>query len=188
MTGGEDVPPELYNKPEYLSLCDADNMDIKRDRFELEVLQYAQQKDLPVLGICRGLQIANVFFGGTLIPDIPSSGKSDHSKVQAGEDRYHEIRINPFSQLKTIAGSLTGEVNSAHHQAADIIGNELVATAFSGDGIVEALERRSGADKPFLLLVQWHPERMRNASNALSIGIKKDFLGKVREKDKQKEL
>jgi putative glutamine amidotransferase len=179
LTGGEDVHPRFYNMPEYVSYCDPDNMDELRDEFELKVLEYSQQNKIPVLGICRGLQIANVFFGGSLIPDIPLSGKPDHSKFQEGKDRYHEVRINPFSKLKEITGVLEGEVNSSHHQAADKIGKGLVAGAFSPDGVVEALERNSEEKNPYLMLVQWHPERMLNQDSALTKKIKADFLQNV---------
>ena len=90
LTGGEDVHPKFYNKPEYLQYCYQDDVDEKRDIFELKVLEYTQTKKLPVFGICRGLQIANVFFGGSLIPDIPRFKNSNHSKIQS-DDRYHEI-------------------------------------------------------------------------------------------------
>jgi putative glutamine amidotransferase len=78
-----------------------------------------------------------------------------------------------------ITGASEGEVNSAHHQAADKIGKGLVAGAFSADGVVEALERKSDEAKPFLMLVQWHPERMLKQENALASKIKSSFLENV---------
>jgi putative glutamine amidotransferase len=182
LTGGEDVCPAFYDQPENLKYCDPDNMDEKRDEFELKVLALAGHRSLPVLGICRGLQITNVFFGGTLIPDIPQFTKSEHAKFAEGDDRYHSIKIDADSQLERIAGVVSGEVNSAHHQSADAIGDGLVATAFSAEGIVEAIERAPGSDKPFLLLVQWHPERMKNLEDPLTKKIKQAFLESVRNK------
>jgi putative glutamine amidotransferase len=176
LTGGEDVHPRFYNSPEYLPYCDHDNMDEKRDEFEWAVLTYAKEKHIPLLGICRGLQITNVFFGGSLIPDIPSFGKYDHAKWPDGKDRYHGIRIDVNSQFKEIAGTTAGDVNSAHHQAVDRIGTGLVACAFSDDGVVEAIERKSGTGESFLLLVQWHPERMNDQSSQLVREIKLRFL------------
>ena len=180
LTGGEDVAPQFYKKPEYLKYCDAENMDERRDAFELKLLAYTQEHNVPVLGICRGLQIANVFFGGTLIPDVPSFGKLEHSKFREGEDRYHDIRINPYSLLKMISGEHEGVVNSAHHQAADKIGIGLTTSAFSADGVVEALERKPDEHKPYLVLVQWHPERMKDQASPLSANIRSSFIEAVR--------
>jgi len=131
------------------------------------------------LGICRGLQLANVFFGGNLIPDIPATGKPDHSKVN-GIDRYHNVSVVENSILKQIVGTTNGEVNSAHHQSADRIGNDLVISAISEDGIIEGLERKQTQDDPFLVLVQWHPERMTNLESVFSKNIKLRFLDEVR--------
>jgi putative glutamine amidotransferase len=175
LTGGEDIHPRFYDRPDYLSHCEQDNMDENRDEFEWKVLEYAQQNQLPVLGICRGLQMANVFFGGSLIPDIPSAGSPDHSKIK-GVDRYHPVSIKASSLLKGIAGEGEWEVNSAHHQGADRIGKGLRVNAVSADGIVEGLEREETNGKPFLLLVQWHPERMIDQESPLVKNIKLSFL------------
>jgi putative glutamine amidotransferase len=161
LTGGEDVHPRFYNKPEYLDYCYQDDISEKRDEFELELLSYTQQQAIPLLGICRGLQIANVFFGGTLIPDIPSWGKFDHGKLPDGKDRYHEVLVNPDSWLRGILKTNTGGVNSNHHQSADKIGKGLIVSVLSPDGIAEAIERKHTADAAFLCLLQWHPERMK---------------------------
>jgi putative glutamine amidotransferase len=175
LTGGEDVHPRFYNKREYLTLCYADDMDERRDEFELKVLAFTQENKIPLLGICRGLQIANVFFGGTLIADIPTFGKFNHSKRQ-GNDTYHRINIDESSELFKVIGSNDGEVNSAHHQSADRVGNALVANAFSFDGVIEGLEWINPLNKPYLSLVQWHPERMKDQINPLTKNIKSNFL------------
>ena len=175
MTGGEDVHPRWYNQPEKLTLCQQENIDEKRDEFELRVLEKTQENNLPVLGICRGLQITNVFLGGTLIPDIPTTGKPDHSKVN-GIDRYHNVSVKENSFLFQIVGSKNGKVNSAHHQSADTIGKGLVVNSISEDGIIEGLERQQSPDNSFLVLVQWHPERMTNLHSAFSKNIKLRFL------------
>jgi putative glutamine amidotransferase len=177
-TGGEDVHPRFYNNPEYLQLCFADDLDEKRDEFELKVLEFTQKNNMPVLGICRGLQIANVFFGGTLIPDIPTFGKFNHSKKN-GVDTYHTISIDRNSELHKVTGVVTGEVNSAHHQSADRVGKNLVANAFSPDGIIEGLEWQNPTGKPYLNLVQWHPERMNDQSSSFTASIKDEFLNQV---------
>lgn len=178
LSGGQDMHPRFYNKREYLesykdTLTDIDEM---RDAFEWKVMEYAQEKKLPVLGICRGLQLANVFFGGTLIPDIPSTGKPDHSKIAEGDDRYHPISVTANCMLQKIAGTDTGVVNSAHHQSVDKVANKLIVNAVSEDGIIEGLERQEFYDFPYLMLVQWHPERMINQQSAFARKVRESFL------------
>jgi len=178
LTGGEDVHPRFYNKMEYFTRCD--EVDEKRDEFEWKVLEYTENHRIPVLGICRGLQMANVFFGGTLLPHIPDYGKSDHAR-SSGFDRYHSVTVEPNSQLNEILNASSGEVNSAHHQGADMIGRGLVVNALSPDGVIEGLEREN-RNGPFLVLVQWHPERMKNQESVFSKNIKEKFLQAVRYK------
>lgn len=175
LTGGEDVHPQFYNRPELVPYCD-DDMDQQRDEFELLVTEYSQKNNLPLLGICRGLQIANVFFGGTLIPDLPTFGKFSHSKFREGKDKYHQALIDKSSLLGEITALDQGEINSAHHQSADRIGNGLVTSAVSPDGVVEAIERKKPDSGEFLLLVQWHPERMLDQQSPLVKNIKQRFL------------
>ncbi|MBT1697611.1 gamma-glutamyl-gamma-aminobutyrate hydrolase family protein [Fulvivirgaceae bacterium PWU4] len=184
LSGGEDVHPRFYNKMEYLEYCD--EIDERRDEFEWKVLEYTESKQLPLLGICRGLQMANVFYGGTLVPDIPSFGRFNHSRF-ADKDRYHTVQVDANSMLRKIAGSEIGEINSAHHQSAELIGKGLVSNALSPDGIVEGIERKNGAGKPYLQLVQWHPERMTDLGNPFSKNIKLSFLEAVREGVRSKE-
>lgn len=178
LTGGEDVHPRFYDKPEYLGLCIKEDMDERRDAFEWKVMEYSQQNKIPVLGICRGLQFANVFFGGTLIPDIPTFGKFNHSK-KLGMDTYHQVNIDGRSNLFKTIGVTTSEVNSAHHQSADRVGKGLVANAISIDGVIEGLEWQQPEGKPFLCLVQWHPERMTNQSSPMVEKIKRSFLDEL---------
>jgi len=176
LTGGEDVHPKYYNHPEYYDYCHADDVDERRDEFEFQVLAYTEENLIPVLGICRGIQVGNVFFGGTLIPDIASWGRFDHSKMPDKSDRYHEILINPSSWLKQIVNSERGLVNSNHHQSTDRIGKGLVASAVSLDGIVEAIERLNPIGKSFLLFVQWHPERLNDQQSVFSKNIHQAFI------------
>jgi putative glutamine amidotransferase len=180
LTGGHDVHPRFYNKPEYLQFCDPKNVDERRDEFEWKLLEYTQQNQTPVLGICRGLQFTNIFFGGSLIPDNISFNKPDHSKIEEIHDRYHDIQVKNDTLLKKIIGDKTGDINSAHHQSADNIGKGLKISATSSDDIVEGLEWESPEEKPFLLLVQWHPERMTNQESIFSKNIKHAFLKAVR--------
>ncbi len=182
LSGGQDVHPRYYNKVEYMDFYKGTIPDIdeRRDAFEWRVLEYSQENKLPVLGICRGLQLANVFFGGTLLLDIPATGKRNHSKIREGEDRYHTITVTPGSALEKIAQTNTGIVNSAHHQSALKVAENLFVTAVSEDGVVEGLERKSFYDLPYLMLVQWHPERMTDQQSVFSFNIKNSFLDAVK--------
>lgn len=175
LTGGHDVHPALYNKPNYLEVLDAEQIDQERDAFEMNVIASAISMGKPILGICRGLQIANVYFGGTLIVDIPTViGSGKHGKID-GQDQRHEVSIVSGSLISTITNQETGIINSAHHQSADTIGEGLCATAFSDNNIIEALEYKQPQGKPWLLLVQWHPERISN-DESFSLSIRKVFL------------
>lgn len=177
LSGGEDVHPRFYKKESYLEYCH--EIDEKRDEFEWQVLEYVESHQLPLLGICRGLQVANVFYGGTLIPDIPAFGKFNHSR-NVDTDRYHAVQVDPLSQLQKIVGLSQGEINSAHHQSADLVGKNLVTNVISPDGVIEGLERKNKENQAYLMLVQWHPERMTDQQNAFSMNIKRNFIDAVR--------
>jgi len=179
LTGGEDLHPKFYNKPEYQQYCYEDDIDEQRDTFEFEVLSFTEQYQIPLLGICRGIQVANVYFGGTLIPDIPTWGKFDHSKMPDKSDRYHEIMINSSSWLNTIVNTEKGLVNSNHHQCTDKIGKGLVVSAISTDGIAEAFERLHPEGQSFFLCVQWHPERLKDMQSPFSKNIHEAFIRAV---------
>lgn len=174
LTGGEDVHPRYYKREDYLPYCEFDE---KRDAFEWKVMEFTEKKGgMPILGICRGLQLANVFYGGTLIPHIPAFGKFDHVEKSEADDRYHSVLVDPNSELGRILGVHTGEINSAHHQCADRVAPGLVANAVSPDGVVEGLERESEKKGPFLQLVQWHPERMIDPNNVFSRNVRIAFV------------
>ena len=179
LSGGEDVHPRFYGKPEYFAQYNLDDVDEARDEFEWKLLRYSEEHRLPVLGICRGLQIANAYYGGTLIPDIPSYGKPDHTKFGEGKDRNHDIAIARGSLLEEITGASQGQVNSAHHQGVAEPAKELAVCAVSNDGIVEAMERKDRANQPFLLLVQWHPERMTDQLSVLSKNIRERLIESI---------
>jgi putative glutamine amidotransferase len=122
-----------------------------------------------------------VYFGGVLLPDIPSFGKFNHAKFKEGNDREHLVDIDPNSLLYKITGEEKGLVNSAHHQSVDIPGFGLVANAFSPDGIIEGMERKEPEGKSYLMLVQWHPERMTDQESVFVRKVKQSFLDAVRE-------
>ncbi|MEX0602943.1 MAG: gamma-glutamyl-gamma-aminobutyrate hydrolase family protein [Bacteroidota bacterium] len=177
LTGGGDVHPALYGKPEYLELIEETNE--KRDEFELEVIEHALKADLPILGICRGMQIMNVALGGTLIGDLQRWGYRDHTQRNSLPNR-HAIETLPHSMLETITGGGKQEINSVHHQAIDEPGKGLVITAKSEDGVIEAAEWMIKDGMPFLLLVQWHPERMADFDSPTSRAVAEQFVREVR--------
>jgi putative glutamine amidotransferase len=177
-TGGEDVHPRFYNKPEYLSYCHADDVSEARDVFEMKLMEFTEANRIPVLGICRGLQIYNVFRKGTLIPDILSweLKKINHAKTKEGLDSYHNIVVTPDSWLTNITGLNNGDTNSNHHQSADLIGEGLVTSAVTEDGVVEAIDQKNPEGKSFLSLVQWHPERMKDQTSPFVQNIRDAFI------------
>ncbi len=175
-SGGEDVDPKLYGKPQYAAEFALTDVIPARDRFEYEVIRLALAGKKPILGICRGLQLLNVFLGGTLVPDIPSRLHSvAHSKI-GGVDQLHPIQVLNGSQLYQITETPGGTVNSAHHQSADQIAPALQITAYSDSDIVESLEWKEPANKNWLQLVQWHPERMPDLQSPFSARLKTAFL------------
>lgn len=176
MTGGEDVHPRHYGRPAYIEQYRLDDLDEKRDEFELKVLATVHKKRMPLLGICRGMQIANVFLGGTLVPDLMAFGRSDHRKQNDSNDRRHEIWLREESRLFKITGSVRGEVNSSHHQAIDLLGEGLSMNCVSPDGVIEGAEIRDPEEYPFMMLVQWHPERMADLESAFSKSIREAFV------------
>jgi len=181
LSGGHDINPRLYNQPGFLTYINPKDIDERRDEFEWKIMQHIEEHRKPLLGICRGLQLANVYYGGTLIPDVPAFGKFNHGKLKQGHDREHLVQLDPDSALCNIIGATTGSINSAHHQAADMPGYDLVVNAFSPDGIIEGLERKDPEGKPFLLLVQWHPERMTDQDSPFSKRVKESFLTATRD-------
>jgi len=183
LSGGEDVHPKYYGKPSYWKKRKVLKLEVNeaRDKFELKVIDKAVKSKKPILGICRGLQIANVYFKGTLIPDITGKTKTRHAKNQ-GYDQTHEVKIKEDSCLSAIIHSEKGVVNSAHHQSADRIGKGLTTTASDAEGIVEAIEWKNPKNKPFLLLVQWHPERMKEQESGLAKNLREKFLEGIRKR------
>lgn len=144
LTGGTDVGPALYGD----RVRDTTPpLDPVRDAFELRLLAAALERGVPVLAICRGLQLLNVSRGGTLHAHLPAH--------PVGGDGAHEVRFAENSTLARLYGPAT-EVNSLHHQSVDMLGSDLVVSGWAPDGIVEAVEL-PGAD---VLGVQWHPEQL----------------------------
>ena len=156
LTGGGDIHPDNFDQEWHPSLK---YVDEARDELELPLCQEVIGTDLPVFGICRGIQIMSVAMGGSLYQDVPSQFDDPltHPAKSYGDDSQHTIEITPNSRLSKIVNKSADEVNSAHHQAVDEIGEGFIVTAKSSDGVVEAMENPS---KKFVLGVQYHPERM----------------------------
>ncbi|MGC8596002.1 MAG: gamma-glutamyl-gamma-aminobutyrate hydrolase family protein [Candidatus Kryptoniota bacterium] len=177
LTGGEDVTPELYGDwPD-----ETVHSNPERDGFEYKLIEKALEKDIPILGICRGLQIVNVYLGGTLILDLEKYQGKNHRKISQFEDRYHGVSFTEGSVLSKFINVRSGEVNSAHHQAADRIGTGLKVTARADDGTVESLESSSPGGK--ITLVQWHPERL-NMESPFARGVLELFISNIENKKK----
>jgi putative glutamine amidotransferase len=155
LTGGGDVSPALYGEPVHPAVKKS---SAERDEFELKLVREALGRDLPVLAICRGLQVLNVALGGTLVQDLPSLVGTSVSHDDLARPRTglaHAVRIVPGTRLHAALGRQDAEVNSFHHQAASALGHGLVATAFAPDGVVEGIELPAAR---FAVGVQWHPE------------------------------
>lgn len=152
LMGGSDVNPARYGEARQ---PETDAPDDTRDAAELRLIDEAIARDLPILAICRGLQLLNVYHGGTLIQHLVSPEPHDVETEDKGAPA-HEVAIEPDSKLARIAGKRRWQVNSRHHQVAAKVGEHLRVSARAvNDGMIEALER---TDKAFVLAVQWHPE------------------------------
>lgn len=182
LTGGGDVHPKFYGKAD--ELPKTKEVDERRDEFEFKVIDRAFAKNMPVLGICRGLQVMNVHLGGTLHVDLEADGFLRHTEVEGVENR-HRVKIeSPPWRVGSLAGKESGEVNSSHHQAVDALGKGLTISARSSDGVIEAMEWEDKNEKSFLLLVQWHPERMKDTFNPLAEKVGRIFLEEVKKHQK----
>jgi putative glutamine amidotransferase len=179
-SGGEDLHPVLYGKPEYVEEFGLEEIIPARDQFEYDVLRMALESKKPILGICRGLQLINVYLGGTLVPDIPALLQSAAHGKKNRLDQTHAIRVEPGSLLHSICGRELGTVNSAHHQSANRPAESLKISASGEPGIPEAMEWKDRTGKSWLLLVQWHPERMSDLSSPFSAFVKNAFLKAVK--------
>lgn len=184
LTGGGDVHPSLYGKAEYIS--ETVEVNEKRDEFEFKVIEKTLEEELPIFGICRGMQVMNVFLGGSLIIDLPKAGYNGHSE-RDGVVNLHEITTIEHTLLDFLKSEPGHKiVNSVHHQAVENLGRGLMASAKSADGVVEAAEWILKDNMPFLLLVQWHPERMKDFHNPCCEKIASHFVKEVQRSIKNK--
>jgi gamma-glutamyl-gamma-aminobutyrate hydrolase PuuD len=148
ISGGSDVDPARYGEEPYAT---TDSVDRERDAMEAALIEQALQADLPLLAICRGLQLLNVVRGGTLVQHLENTEL--HRVKNLAE--VHLIEVVPGTKLASIIGTAPQIVNSRHHQAVGRLGEGLRVSATAPDGVVEALEDPL---KRFVVAVQWHPE------------------------------
>ncbi len=156
-TGGEDMHPAWYHAEPSPLLYPPSR---ERDLFELALFAAARQMELPILGICRGIQLVNVAMGGTLHQDLPSEspGPVDHDPQADRTSRTHAVRLAAGSRAEAALGPAPLSVNSFHHQGIRDLAKGLIATGWTEDGLIEVVETSPGT--PWLLAVQWHPEEM----------------------------
>lgn len=176
LTGGPDVRPSLYGAAEPHPTV---KIDDERDAFELPLARAAIERGLPLLAICRGVQVLNVAAGGTLVQDLPSQrpGGLNHSVVTPKTAISHDVAVVPGSRLaEVVAPSLKEDgrldVNSRHHQAVDVVAPGFVVSATAADGTIEAIEAIDATGAPragFCVGVQWHPENFWRTGETASL-------------------
>src|SRR5690606_35945071 len=168
LAGGADLSPRSYGeeplRPEWSG-------DAIRDAYELALVRHARARGLPILGVCRGVQLLNVALGGRLYQDIRT--QEPNSLVHRDWHQYdalgHAIRLEPRSWLSRIYGDATSlQVNSIHHQGLRVLAAPLRATAWAPDGVIEAVELREGDE--WMMGVQWHPEWLEGRTDDVRTG------------------
>lgn len=178
LPGGPDVRPDRYGQDQHPM---TQVIDDPRDETELTLARWAFDDDTPVFGICRGHQVLNVALGGTLVQDIPSMVDAylvhDISDDTPRSTRIHDVDIDADSKLSGILGMTHATVNSIHHQSVLQVAPSARVSAYSPDGVIEALEV---PDKPFMLSVQWHPEDLY-ANDPAMARLFESFIAAARE-------
>jgi putative glutamine amidotransferase len=156
LTGGPDLDPSSYGAKPHAELGPTDPVV---DAFEIALCRHADRRRMPILGICRGVQLVNVARQGTLhqhLPDV-TNGTVEHRQAESADRSTHQVRVSPDSSLAQTTGGGPVQVNSFHHQAIDRLGFDLRPVAWAQDGLIEAVE---GKGEDFLLGVQWHAETL----------------------------
>lgn len=180
LSGGVDIHPEFYSGSLEYENSPSKGWKKERDIFEIDAFKTALDQSIPVLGICRGLQLINVALKGTLLQDLGPNLNPIH---EGGPDKVHGIVVEPDTIMSDIIRNEEAKTNSAHHQSVEQLGQGLGISCRADDGTVEAIEWANKSASPFLLAVQWHPERMskvERGNTAASEGIRKRFLEEVK--------
>ena len=177
LTGGEDVDPVRYGSTSHPALGE---VHPERDAFEIALVRAARARRLPTLAICRGVQVANVALGGTLVQDLPSERPSAiaHDGSWGRSDRVHDVRVTAGSRLAAALGATAAIANSLHHQAIARVADGLVAVAHAPDGVVEGVEW--SADDWWMAGVQWHPEELTSTAEEWDRALFAAFATAVR--------
>ena len=160
LSGGSDLDPSYYGEA---AIPELDVTLPERDEFEMALLEHALRRGIPVFGICRGLQVLNVAFGGTLYQDLPSQVNPAliaHRQQSPKWQWTHEVEVDEGSAVREIMAVPSTRVNSYHHQAIKDLAEPFEVVARSVDGIVEAIEHRDLSER-WIVAVQWHAEAMR---------------------------
>lgn len=163
-SGGGDIDPSIYNGEPHPTIY---NIDVKRDRFELALSQLALSTDVPVLGICRGLEVLVVATGGNLVPHLPDEfGEFVVHRMEQSIPSEHTVQIAPGSRLAQVIGTTETTIVSWHHQATRTVPLGWRIAAQAEDGVIEALEHKH---HPWAIALQWHPELSLNDPQQQSI-------------------
>lgn len=176
LPGGSDIDPALYDSYPEKNLG---NISPERDLWELKILELAMEMKKPILGICRGFQLINIYYGGSLKVDI--CGKNDLSKIPhmalmvPKYYKTHKLEIKAGSRLAQVFNDEIIAVNSYHHQAVNKVGEGLKVSAVAPDGFIEGIE---DPNYPYLVGVQWHPEMMA-AKDPVQLKLFQDFVNFV---------
>ena len=174
LTGGEDVFPGRYGQEKDTARCG--EINLMRDTLEFRLIKKAIKRKMPILGVCRGQQILNVALGGSLYVDIPTDIQTNIAhRCEDYTKCFHRVSVLPGNVLSQLSGVDGGVVTTNHHQAVNKVADGLKVMAVSEDGIIEALGWKIPEKNPFLITVQWHPERM-DTTNRLSGPIARAFL------------
>ena len=168
LTGGEDVNPSCYAAKPHPKLKTVNDA---RDSTEISLIREARRRRVPILAICRGIQVVNVALGGTLIQDIGAEcpGSLNHDDGSPRRSRTHEISVTPDSMIARALGTTRCSVNSLHHQSVKDVSPDLRVSATAPDGIIEGLEAKDPGW--WMLAVQWHPEEMTDSPEPWDRGL-----------------
>jgi len=177
LTGGTDMHPSYHGKDSAVTQCGP--IDIYRDSLEIALVEHAFEIKLPIFGGCRGMQLLNVAKGGSLIIDIPLETNSTIHQQKKG-DAHHMVYCHPW--LARILEKDSAEVNSNHHQAVDDLASGFKVLACAQDSIIESVYWEDKTVHPFVLGVQWHPERMER-NNPMAANLARVFLKNLNRSD-----
>lgn len=174
LTGGGDVAPEQYAARQR---AQTSGINARRDAVEIELVRLACRRGLPILAVCRGIQLMNVALGGTLVQDLPTADppRQGHMALQSWNGAAHQVLVEPGTLLRRLLGP-EASVNSLHHQAVETVAPGLRVAARAPDGVIEAVE---DSGTRFVVGLQWHPEML--GSDHASFAVFRQFAAAITE-------